>query len=312
MERIPRYNTFWWILVRTIPEEMEKAFRDWVSIITPSVKEKLINIDGKRLRGLPNNFLHIVSAWSSEQGLTLAQVKTDKKSNEITAIPKLLDVIDIKGAIITIDAAGCQRNIVQKIIDDGGDYIIALKGNQGNLHAEAINLFNQLEDFVGNEDEVEGFDSDIDYDKGHGRIEERKTLVMNDLSWLDAKDLWKGLETIIVVISKRTIGDKTSEERRYYISSLSGNSQRLGKFIRAHWSVENSYHWVLDVVFAEDSSKVDIGHAAENLAVFRRLGLNILKQENSKKLSLAGKRRMAGWNDDYMSKLLEYISVKKI
>ncbi len=202
----------------------------------------------------------MVSAFASEVRLTLAQVKVDKKSNEITAIPELLDMLLIKGAIVTIDAIGCQKNIVSQIVEKGGDYIIALKKNQGNLY-EQVDDFYTLEAKDGFKDV--DYDYHKDLDKGHGRIEARECWAVSNIKWIKDVDKWKGLNTIIMIRSKRIVNEKETTETRYYISSLPPNASLINKSIRKHWSIENSLHWVLDVVMGEDGSRIRAKNGAE-------------------------------------------------
>lgn len=303
---VPSYMAFWWLLVRLNPKETEGLFRKWIGSLKPTELKEVIAIDGKRVRGASRkgrseSLLHMVSAWSSIRGLILGQVKTNEKSNEITAIPELLDVLDIFGAVITSDAMGCQKEIASKIVSKGGDYTIALKGNQQSLCDEVANFFEQAYD-VG----FEGVDHthERSIEKGHGRIEERDVYATSDIDWLPMKNEWANLQSIAMVKSKRTIGDKSADEVRYYVSSLEPNAKELARVIRSHWGIENSVHWVLDVTFEEDDSMVLTGNAGENLSILRRLTLNMLRLDPDKKCSLKVKRKKAGWNDDYLAYLL--------
>jgi predicted transposase YbfD/YdcC len=308
---VPSYNTFWWLLNRLNPIETEKLFRQWVENLSEKTLEDIISIDGKRIRGAskrsPKSLLHIVSAWSSCRGVVLGQVKTEEKSNEIIAIPELIDSLDINGATITIDAIGCQKKIAKKIKNKGGEYLLMVKNNQQNLSDEIQNYFEQAQAI-----NFEGINYDyfkID-EKGHGRKEQREIYVVSDIDWLPVKKEWEGLSCIVMLKSFREIGGKISEEKRYYITSLAPMAERIAKAARSHWNIENKVHWILDVNFLEDASQVSLGHSAENLSIIRRLCLNALKLDLDKKKSLQGKRRLAGWNDDYMASILKLMTIK--
>lgn len=300
IEHEPSYSLFWWILTRTNHEELNQAFARWIRVAAGELENKIIAIDGKRLRGAKNIPIHYVSAYECTHGFLLGQVKTEEKSNEITAIPELLKVIDVEGAIITIDAAGCQKAIVKDIKERGGDYIIALKGNQDTLYAEAQNYFSQAR--------VAGYEwvdceRDISHDKGHGRIETREITVIRDLEWLDCLKDWRDLRSLIEVKSTRAIKGHSTEELRYYISSKDMSAETANKNIRLHWGIENSLHWVLDVIFGDDLSRANRGHAGENLGLFRRMAYFLFKQD-SEKGTMASKKRLAMWEESYMLKLL--------
>ena len=305
---VPSYMAFWWLLVRLKPEQTEKLFRRWLTVLAPEDLKGIIAIDGKRVKGASHgktskSLLHMVSAWSSVRGLILGQVKTEEKSNEITAIPELLNTLNISGAVITSDAMGCQKEIASQIVEKGGDYAIALKGNQQSLHDEVENFFEQAKamDFDGIQ--CSRCDS---REVGHGRTEERTVYVSNDIDWLPMKEEWAELQSIVMVISKRTIDEKTTKESRFYITTLEPDAERLGRVIRAHWGIENKVHWVLDVTFKEDASQVSTGYAAQNLSILRRLTLNMLRLDPDTKTSLKAKRKRAGWNNDYLSHLLRF------
>jgi predicted transposase YbfD/YdcC len=309
--KVPSYNTFWWVFVLIQPAELQNCFVQWAKTIAPLSKGENVAIDGKALRGtadpdIPNSFVHMVSAWASNTNFTIGQLKVEGKSNEITAIPKLLDMIDIKDAVVTIDAMGCQTKIAAKIIDGGGDYILAVKENQPNLYDEIEHYFNNVNDIELELSECKMVESNNTKEKEkHGRIERRKVYATDAIEeLLPQKNEWKGLKSIICVHSFRTIKEKTTNEKRYYISSLAPDPGRLGDVIRSHWGIENKVHWMLDVGFLEDKLKAKAGFIAENLAVVRHLSLNLLKSDKTTKYSIANKRLKAALNPDYLPQLL--------
>ncbi|MCP4764415.1 MAG: ISAs1 family transposase [archaeon] len=297
---IPSHDTFERIFKRISSEEFEKGFIDWISSICKRKENDLISIDGKVLRGSYDKnsskaAIHMVSAWSSENQVVLGQFKVCAKSNEITAIPKLLDLLDISKSIITIDAMGYQKSIAIKIVENEADYILALKGNQGALKEEVENIFNHRP-VASTAKTVE---------KDHGRIETRECFVINDMEWLFEKEDWTNLQSIIKIKSKREIKGKIENEIRYYISSLKENAKFINSAVRKHWGVENSLHWVLDVQFGEDDSRKRIGNSAENFTIVRRIALNILKQERYSQLSIRNKQRKASLDDNYLISLFK-------
>lgn len=305
---IASHDTFGRVFSLLDSRQFETCFMRWAGALCPSLAGRHIAIDGKCVRGSGNgerSAIHLVAAWSSSMGITLGQVRTADKSNEITAIPELLDALDLRGAVVTIDAMGCQRNIATRIIERGADYVLAVKDNQPNL-AEAIHLWFDSA-ISGTSDRP--FWEDVQIEKDHGRLETRRCLVTNEVSWLvEQGQHWDDIQSLIMVESTREIigSAKTSVERRYFISSLpaKGKAAALGRHVRAHWGIENSMHWVLDVAFREDDCRVRIGEAAQNFAVLRRIALNVLKNDKTTKLGVANKRLKAGWNVDYLSKLL--------
>jgi len=310
LENVPSYTTFWWAFVLLKPEELECCFIQWVQSVIALKTGRHISVDGKALRGTsnpnkPNSFVHMVSAWASNSNFTLGQVKVDGKSNEITAIPKLLDMIDIEGAVVTIDAMGCQTAIAEKIIDNGGHYVLALKENQPGLYDEIVNYFNQVEDDDLENAACKVFEANNELEKeNHGRVEERKVYATSAIDFLLEKNKWKNLRSIACVDSKRIVKGHTSREKRYYISCLPPDPERLGNLIRSHWGIENKVHWILDVAFQEDQLKAKTGHIAENLAVIRHMALNLLKRDKSGKASIVKKRFKAALNESYLTELL--------
>jgi predicted transposase YbfD/YdcC len=266
----------------------------------------VIALDGKTLCNSSDTAegakaIHIVSAFSAENDIVLGQLATEAKSNEITAFPLLIEMLDLKGAIVTIDAAGCQKEIAEKIRDKGGDYVLALKGNQGKLHDEAENFFKQAL-------AVELQESGCDYYKSEeysrGRLELREVWTIDDLEWLPQKEEWKDLRSLICLRSTRTQTGVTTVEMRYYISSLPSEAFKLAYAIRSHWGIENKLHWQLDVAYREDACKICKDHGAENFSVIRRATLNILKGDKKTKAGIKNKRSKAGWDRRYMLELL--------
>lgn len=300
---IPSVDTIARVFSLIDPNEFETAFRNWVCSLYEIKGGKIIAIDGKRVRGSYGNgkpAIHMVGAFAAESGLALAQVKTEEKSNEITAIPELLDALLLKGCIITLDAMGCQKSIVEKIIARGGDYVISLKGNQGTLH-EDVRLFLESEKKRKFEETAHDYYETVE--KGHGRVETRRYWITDQIDWLDNKENWTGLVSIGLVESERFIKDETSSEMRCFICSIKPNARQFAQAVRQHWAIENNLHWQLDVTFNEDKLRARINNAAQNLSILRRMVLNTLKQEKSKG-SLKGKRKKAGWSEEYLTKLL--------
>lgn len=303
---IPCYVTFWWVFVLLDPYEFQKGFVSWMNILVKTTGGKLRAIDGKALRGTAqkgdaNSFIHMVSMWACEAGVTLGQVQVDEKSNEITAIPKLLEMIDVKGSIITIDAMGTQTSIAKQIIKKEGDYVLALKGNHSNMHDELQNFFEQAEaiNFEGIE-----HTSYHTTEKAHGRIEKRQVYATSDLDWLPMKEEWAGLLSIAMVVSEQTRDGKVSIERRMYITSLPPNAKDIAYAIRAHWGIENQCHWTLDIAFKEDELKARAGNIAGNLSAIRKIALALLKQDKTTKGGVELRRKKAGWDDEYLLQLM--------
>lgn len=303
---LPSYTTFWTVFVLLDPASLEKCFVQWVQSKLRLTADGVVSIDGKAQRGTakkgsPHSFVHIVSAWAATHHLTLGQLKVDGKSNEITAIPKLLDVVDIAGTIVTIDAMGCQTDIADKIVKKDADYILALKGNQQSLADEVENYFEQADaiNFEGVECDAIG-----SKEEGHGRIEKREIYVTEDIDWLPQKENWNNLKSIIMVKSERLLpGQTPSIEKRYYISSLPACALKIANAIRKHWGIEQA-HWILDVAFREDEQNADAGNIAENMSLIRRIALNMLKQEKSAKCGIEIKRQAAGWDNEYLLKVI--------
>ena len=289
-------------------EQFQRCFVAWVAALT-GLPEGVIAIDGKTVRRSGNKqsgkaAIHMVSAFAARQRLVLGQVKVAEKSNEIIAIPKLLDRLAIEGAIegaiVTIDAMGCQREIAQKIIDKKADYVLALKGNQGSLR-EDVEVFAAEQKARNFADTTISRDTTIDGD--HGRIETRTTTVIHDVAWLRERHGWPGLTAVVMVESSREVGGKTEQETRYYITSLVLLAHLLGPVVRSHWSVENSLHWVMDMVFRDDECRVRTKHAPANFAAIKHMAQNLLRNAPGTS-SLRSRRKAAGWDDNFLASLI--------
>lgn len=310
---IPSHDTLGRIFAYLHSEKLEQAFRQWAAAVSELTKGEVVAIDGKTLRrsfqqASSGVFVHMVSAWAAKNRLVLGQVKTDEKSNEITAIPRLLQLLNIHDCLVTIDAMGCQKDIAQAVLDAKADYMLAVKGNQPTLADAITGTFEQAladPDFV-NDDNF--FETE---NKGHGRTETRRCWTLD----VDAEcgapfDQWPGLQSIVLLESHRTLATKTSVERRYYITSRKRfkASDALAAS-RSHWGIENELHWTLDVAFREDDCRIRAGHAAENFAVIRHIALNLLKAATGprgKKLGVFNKRLAAGWNEKYLLQVLGF------
>ena len=303
---IPSHDTFGRVFAMLCPKEFESCFLSWIRSVSEITKGEIIPVDGKTLRRSYDRAsgraaIHMVSAWASESGIVLGQVKTDEKSNEITAIPKLLRLIEPEGCIVTIDAMGCQKKIAELIIAGGADYVLAVKGNQGSLY-EDIRRFSE---YAGKD----GFgdipcDSYEETDGGHSRAEIRRYRTVSDIGWLCGKEKWKGIRTIGMAEYECRQGEKISTGVRYYISSLESDAKHFGNAVRKHRSIENSLHWVLDVVFREDESRIRKDHSPANMAIIRHIALSLPKREKTAKVGIKAKRLRAGWDDEYLLKVL--------
>lgn len=307
---IPSHTTFGRVFAQIEPEAFQKSFVSWIRAVSQVIEGEVIAIDGKTLRrshnrGIGKGAIHMVSAWASANRLVLGQVKVDDKSNEITAIPKLLRLLAIKGCIITLDAMGSQTDIVAQAIEQGADYVVALKDNHKKLHQEVTALFN---DALADPQTPIPYDSHQTTNKGHGRLEIRRAYVINDpqyITYLDPQHRWAGLQSVVRIEAERHLPDKQPEhETRHYLSSLAGDPSLLNQVIRTHWTIENDLHWTLDVAFREDDSRIRQGKGPENMALLRHIALNLLKQEPSAKTGIHNKRLRAGWDHDYLLKVL--------
>jgi len=281
---IPSHDTIRRVLLMINPKHFHECFIRFIESLT-LLNTKQIAIDGKVSKNSGSNPLHFVSAWCKENGLVLGQVKVDKKSNEIIAIPTLLSTLNITGCIISIDAMGCQRKIAQQIIDGNGDYLLALKKNHRELYENVVASFENNE-LITNKY--------VEYDKGHGRRERREYRVITDVDRICKSHDWPGLKSIIMVISKRTINEKISIEQRFYLSSVVENAKQMGTYIRSHWGIENELHWTLDVTLKDDKTCIRNNYIAENMIILRRLILNILKFGKNPKDYLPGARIRCG------------------
>ena len=304
---IPAHDTFGDVFGMLDPEQFAEAFIGWMQMI--ATVSGVIALDGKTIRrsfdkALGKSAIHMVSAWSSENRLILGQVKVDDKSNEITAIPKLLELLVIKGCLVTIDAMGCQTEIAHQIVEQGGDYLLAIKKNQKYLYEDVEHLFKHA---VAQNFTAAGFDEARTVDKQHGRLEIRHCQLISEPEWLDylrSRHDWEKLHSVVKIQTERQMGRKKSQESRYYLCSSMASAADLLEGTRAHWGVENNVHWILDVVFDEDASRVRTGHAQQNLATMRRMAINMLNQEQTRKDSLKGKRQLAGWDESYLERII--------
>lgn len=312
---IPSHDTFNRVFAALDPDEFLGCFLRWTQSLRQGVSQEIVALDGKALRRARNrgqNTRYVVSAWAVSNGLVLGQLKVADKSNEITAVPELLRVLELSGCIVTIDAMGCQRKIAKEIIEADADYVLALKGNQETVHEEvksfldATLLEQQSPRPVGarlskEASTLAGWET---VEKDHGRLETRRYYQSDRLDWFADRPKWEGLKSVGLVESTREVDGKTTVERRYYLSSLPLGVETFARAVRGHWGVENNVHWIMDVCFREDQSRARAGYAAENLATLRRLALNLLKREKTKKRGIRGKQLNAGWDHAYLLRLL--------
>jgi len=298
---IPSHDTFTRVFARLDPEQFQADFLSWMSAVSEVTGGQVIAIDGKVLRrshdkGIGKAAIDMVSAWASANRLVLGQVKVDDKSNEITAIPELIKTLALQGAIVTIDAMGCQKKITRTIIEEKADYVIQVKDNQQGLREDIALFFHDTANAR--------LDTFQTIDGEHGRIETRRYFTTSDIDWLAGKHEWAGINTICMAIRQREVHGKTSSEKAYFISSLQNNAPTIAKAIRDHWGIENGLHWCLDISFREDHCRVRKDHAPENLGILRHMATNLLKREKSLKGGIQTKRLKAAWDHDYLLKVL--------
>jgi predicted transposase YbfD/YdcC len=302
---VPSHDCIAYVLRRLSPKKFRECFMSWTQSVSDQTDGEVIAIDGKTAKGSrdrKNNRhpLHMVSAWACHNRLVLGQEATEEKSNEITAIPKLLELLELKGCIVTLDAMGCQRAIAEQIIDQEGDYVLGLKGNQGELHEAVEDFFTVAlaNQFAGIAHEYEE-----EVDKDHGRFEIRRYWITDDLRTLPDTENWKGLRSIGLVERECQQGDQFTVERRYFINSITPQAKPFARAVRGHWGIENPLHWRLDVVFGDDASRIRKDNGPAIMTSIRHLCMNLFERESSS-LSLAKKRRKAAWNDDYRAKVI--------
>ncbi len=291
---IPSHDTIGRLFARIDSKSFEKCFIEWMQSIVELTQGQVIAIDGKTLRGSSSSTngkkaIHMISAFASANQVVLGQLACEEKSNEITAIPVLLEMVVVKGCIVTVDAMGCQTEIASKIINQGADYILAVKENQKKLHKEIQDLFS-----LHRSEQYETIEKD------HGRIETRRCSVLSNLKSMKVAHNWEQLKQVVRIETKREINGVVSEETRYYISSLDATAQAMNANVRSHWCIENKLHWSLDVGFNEDGNRARTDNSAENLSIVRRLALNLLKTDKTLKVGIAAKRKVAGWNTKYL------------
>ncbi len=302
---IPSHDTIQRVWSMIHPDEFERCFRSWVAAVCQKVEGEIVNIDGKTIRRSGNGGkipIHMVSAWANAQRLVLGQIATEEKSNEITAVPKLLEMLDIAGCIVTADAMSCQKEIAKTIEKKGADYVLALKENQPLLYRETKEYFQAALREPQNYPAIKKTQT---FDKGHGRIETRSYYLSGEIDWYADKEKWSGLAGLGMVCSRVEINGQISEDFRYYITSLT-DIEAFSKAVRKHWGIENSLHWCLDMTFREDYSRIRKDHSAENMAVVRHIALNIL-QNFPAKISLARKRRRCSYDEDFFADVLRSV-----
>jgi len=300
---IPSHDTIGRVFAAISPSEFLACFHAWTKCLIPRI-QGLVAIDGKTICGSGAEGIkaaHIVSAFSELHHMVLGQVKTDEKSNEITAIPKLVQSLDLTGTLVSIDAMGCQRKIVEAIRMKGADYLLALKGNQEAMHEDVRVLFEGLEQGLCKKLPRT---TDTIVEKNHGRVETRHCVVVSDVKWFRTKHGWLDLQRVIMVERTRTVKGKTQKERCFYISSRKEDAKAFNKYIRGHWSIENSLHWVLDVTFDEDHSRARTKNAAENYSILRKFAFNLIKSQTIDNRGPKSRRKRAGWDDNYLLLLM--------
>ncbi len=305
---IPSHDTIRRLFIRLDPEALQRCFLSWVEAVRQQTQGDVVAIDGKTIRRSADRAkgklpIHLVSAWAVENGLVLGQLATEEHSNEITAIPALLDMLKVKGCIVTIDAEGCQTAIAEKISDEkNADYVLAVKGNQPNLEEQITEFFGDM-----NEEDLqsaEWVETHKTVDKGHGRIEVREYFHSDEIATLPRVKEFCGAQSIGMVRAKRIIGETETVKKRYYISSLAMDAAEFARAVRSHWSIENSLHWTLDMSFREDESRMRSGNSAQNFAMMRRMALSLVKRDTASKKSLRRRRKMCLLNEPYLERIL--------
>ena len=308
---IPSHDAIGYFFSRLDPEHFKEKFVEWIKSVATVSEGEIVAIDGKTLRGSHDSAankqaIHMISAWATKAHLVLGQRKVDAKSNEITAIPQLLRMLELSGCIVTIDAMGCQKEIAARIVKKTADYVLAVKRNQGNLHEQIKTFFeDQIErDFEDYRDKPQALGSHQTIEHDHGRVDVRKYWIASDIGWLEEKKDWKGLAAIGCARLTSTIGEKTTCYKRYYIVSSAMEAARFAEAVRGHWGIENSLHWSLDVSFREDDSRIRQGATPENFAVIRHICTNMLKRETTHKRGIQGKRYRSAMDSRYRERVL--------
>ena len=303
---IPSHDTFGRVFARLSPEHFQDCFSAWIESVMQQIDGEIVPIDGKTLRRSHNKnsgkaALHLVSAWAVKNRLVLGQFHSDGPLDEITIIPELLRTLTLKGCIVTVDAIGCQKSVAEQVIEQQADYVLAVKENQPKLCAHIRELFDREEKTLMQDLSVDCYETE---EENHGRVEIRRYRTTDQIEDFAGAAAWKGLALFGMVEAQRQVGDQVSVERRYYISSLDNDAKRFGQAVRGHWGIENSLHWVLDMAFREDESRVRTGHAPANLAVLRHIAVSLLQQEKTAKVGVQTKRLKAGWDNRYLAKVL--------